>query len=223
MQTAPLDVQHDTGQSKAVASEWCDRILTCWSCRGPVVNDVLFCPTCTAVQPPGDVSHFARLGLPTAFDTSLEALDRNYFDAQRQLHPDRFATRTPRERSFSQLQAVSLNEAYETLKDPIRRADYLIALAGGELVPEGCSLVNEQALLHEVLERREELAEAETIAAVEALETAAAADYEACLEKVAAAFVSDDLEAAARSTTRLKYLGKFIQECRGRRARLGRE
>lgn len=219
MQTAPLDMRQTSGPSTAGA----DLISTCWSCRGPIVGDSLFCATCNAVQPPTNADHFARLGLPRAFDIDATSLDRSYFDAQRRLHPDRFATRTPRERTFSQLQAVNLNEAYETLKDPIRRSEYLIGLAGFEVAPEGCSLVNEQDLLHEVLERREELAEADTLAAVEALEADAVADFGRCADGLSAAFAAQDLAAAARLTTRLRYLSKYIQECRSRRARLGRE
>src|SRR3954466_5779654 len=90
----------------------------CWSCAGPVDAAALFCGTCSAVQPPRITDHFTRLSLPVAFGVNLADLDRRYFAAQRQLHPDRFATRTPRERAISQSQAVSLNEAYETLKDP---------------------------------------------------------------------------------------------------------
>src|SRR5579859_641726 len=93
--------------------------VACWSCKGPVDLAALFCPTCRAVQPPRALDHFARLGLPMAFEIDVAELDRRYFAAQRQLHPDRFATRTARERAISQSQAVELNAAYETLKDPL--------------------------------------------------------------------------------------------------------
>jgi molecular chaperone HscB len=218
MQTAPLDMRLE---KKADAADGARGVTACWSCRGPVADGGIFCPTCGAVRPPADIDHFARLGLPRMFDTDPVALDRSYFDAQRRLHPDRFATRTPRERAFSQLQAVSLNEAYEALKDPVRRAEYLLGLNGIEVVPEGCSLVNEQALLHEVMELREALAEAEGVDAINALERDALDDVAACMGALSAAFAVDDLSSAARTTTRLKYLSKFVQECRGRRARLG--
>jgi molecular chaperone HscB len=172
------------------------------------------------VQPPSAADHFERLGLPRSFDLDADRLDHSYFDAQRQLHPDRFATRTPRERTFSQLQAVSLNEAYETLKDPVSRAEYLISLAGMEVVPEGCSLVNEQELLQEVMERREALAEAEAAEVVAELEDEARRDTDGCLRGLSVAFTGGNFAGASRLVTRLKYLGKFTQECRGRRARL---
>lgn len=217
MQTAPLNIQRSEDRASVAAA---GGIAACWSCRGPVAGASIFCATCGAVQPPAAIDHFARLGLPARFAADAAMLDQSYFSNQRQLHPDRFATRTPRERAFSQLQAVSLNEAYETLKDPIKRAEYLIGLDGGEVVPEGCLLVAEQELLQEVMELREELAEAESIRAVGVLEASARAEIEASVGELGAAFAGGDLVGAARLTTRLKYLDKYIEECRSRRARL---
>lgn len=181
---------------------------------------MVLCPTCGAVQPPGLLDHFGRLGLNAEFDLDLATLDRRYFDCQRLLHPDRFATRTPRERALSQSQAVSINEAYETLKDPLKRADYLVHLKGSGVLPEGCNLVNDQELLTESLELREALAEAETQADVDALARRAAADVKECIEALSEVFAKDDLEGACRLTTRLKYLRKLVDECRVRSGRL---
>jgi molecular chaperone HscB len=193
---------------------------TCWSCKGPADGAALFCPTCGAVQPPGQVDHFGRLGLSVAFDIDPSALDRRYFDCQRLLHPDRFATRTTRERALSQSQAISINEAYATLKDPLKRADYLVHLKGSGVLSEGCNLVNDQELLTESLELREALADAETPDDVDALARRASADVEGCLRALSEVFAADDLEGACRLTTRLKYLRKLVDECRLRRGRL---
>jgi molecular chaperone HscB len=193
---------------------------SCWSCKGPADPSAVLCPTCGAVQPPGQLDHFRRLGLSVGFDLDPAALDRRYFDCQRLLHPDRFATRTSRERALSQSQAISINEAYETLKDPLKRADYLVHLKGSGVLQEGCNLVNDQELLTESLELREALADAETPADVEALARRAANDVRKCLGEMSAAFAADNLEEACRLTTRLKYLRKLVDECRVRRGRL---
>lgn len=192
----------------------------CWSCQGPVVKGSLFCSTCKAVQPPGQLDHFARFGMPAEFDVDGAALDRRYFEGQRLLHPDRFAMRTSREKALSQRQSVCVNEAYETLKDPLKRADYLVHLRGAGVLPEGCTLVNDQELLTETMELREALAEAESPEDVDALDERASNDIRACIEALSEIFRSDDLEAACRLTTRLKYLRKLLEECRHRRARL---
>lgn len=195
-------------------------VLPCWSCRGPVAAGGLFCPTCKIVQPPGQTDHFARLGQAVRFDVNDADLDKAYFGLQRQLHPDRFATRSAREKALSQQQATSLNQAYETLKNPLKRADYLVHLKGTEVLPEGCNLVNDQELLMEAMELREALIEATTPAEVDKLAHRAAEDIAACIAELADAFARDKLESACRLTTRLKYLTKLADETRARKAKL---
>jgi molecular chaperone HscB len=196
------------------------RTMSCWSCKGPVREGALFCSTCQAVQPPGQVDHFRRLGIAETFDVDVDALEQEYFSLQRQLHPDRFATRTARERALSQQQATALNEAYETLKDPLRRADYLIHLRGTDVLPEGCNLVNDQELLMEAMELREALAEADTPDEVRALAHRAGDDIKECVDEMTKAFEVDDFESACRLSTRLKYLTKLAEETRARRAQI---
>lgn len=196
------------------------RAGACWLCRGPLDARALFCATCKAVQPPAQIDHFARLDLPVRFDVDGAELDRRYFALQRQLHPDRFATRTARERAISQSQAVALNEAYETLKDPLSRAEYMLRLNGVEVNPDGCNTVRDPSLLMEQMERREALAEADTPEAVEAIIAEARRDRDGGFAATAAAFAAKNLERAECEITRLKYLTKLFEEARVRRARL---
>jgi molecular chaperone HscB len=195
-------------------------LMPCWSCKGPVACGKPFCHICAAVQPPGQVDHFARLGLDVSFDMDQEALDLRYFGLQRHLHPDRFATKTPCERMLSQQQATSLNEAYETLRDPLSRAAYMVGLEGRAAFAEDQGA--DPALLIESMERREALAEAETAADVDAIAGPAAADARSCVGEISAAFKVGDLDAACRLTMRLKYLRKLDEEARARKVRLGR-
>lgn len=192
----------------------------CWLCRGPVAATALFCPTCRAVQPPAAIDHFARLELPRRFDVDAADLDRRYFALQRQLHPDRFASRSARERAVSQSQAVALNEAYEILKDPLSRAEYMLRLNGVDVNPDGCNTVRDPTLLMEQMERREALAEAATREAIEKIAAETRRELERGLATTAKAFEKHDLEAAEVEVTRLKYLSKLLDETRVRRARL---
>lgn len=195
---------------------------TCWSCKGPVDEAALFCPTCQAVQAPARVDHFTRLGLTESFDVDEAALEKGYFAQQRSLHPDRFARKSPKERALSQQQAASLNEAYNTLRDPLKRADYLVHLRGAEdVLPDGCNLVNDPSLLMEAMEMREALAEAEGIEDVHCVAREAQGEIDSCLARLSRAFAHNDLEAACRQTTRLKYLTKLVEETRVAAHRIG--
>ncbi len=208
--TLPADIAASTQLRPALHA--------CWSCSGPVPVDGLFCGTCRAVQPPGRTDHFARLGLPRLFALDTKALARRYFELQRQLHPDRFATRGAREKAISQSQAVTLNEAYEALRTPLGRAEYLLLLAG--MPPADERSIRDPELLMEQMERREVLAGARDAAGVETCIGAAVADAMAIESELADAFASGDLQAARRGTLRLRYLQRLIDEARARHARL---
>lgn len=195
-------------------------VIPCWSCKGPVARVTPFCETCGAVQPPGQADHFQRLGLSMSFDVDVPDLDQRYFDMQRRLHPDRFATRCSQEKALSQQQATAINDAYETLKEPLARADYLVHLRGMGVLPEGCNLVNDQDLLMETMELREALTEAETLEQVDELSARADDDIRRCIEQLSKLFADDDIEGACKLTTRLKYLKKLAEETRVHRMKL---
>src|SRR5215813_7970957 len=138
-----------------------DKLVACWSCHGPVAPAALFCHVCGAVQPPRGRDHFARFGFAPAFEIDAGELDRRYFAFQRNLHPDRFARRSARERAIAESQSASLNQAYEILKDPLQRAGYLLELSGRRSAAVHAATVDDEELLTEAMENREALMEAE--------------------------------------------------------------
>lgn len=190
--------------------------MPCWSCKQAAQG--LFCGACGAVQPPGALDHFRRLGLGRSFAVDTAELDRRYFALQRQLHPDRFMKKTARERAVSQSQAASLNEAYEILRDPLDRAVYLLRLQGIELEPASGQTISDPALLMEAMEMREALSEAADAEAVQAVATQVEADRKVALDLLGRAFAGGDAKAARAQTLRLKYLTKLAEDIRGRRA-----
>src|SRR5216117_742198 len=75
-------------------------------------------------------NHFELFGLPARFDVDLAQLDTRCRDLQREVHPDRFAAAPDAERRVSMQLATRVNEAYQTLKSPLRRAVYILQLRG---------------------------------------------------------------------------------------------
>ncbi len=75
-------------------------------------------------------NHFELFGLPARFDVDLAQLDTRYRDLQREVHPDRFAAAPDAERRVSVQRATRVNEAYQTLKSPLKRAVYILRLRG---------------------------------------------------------------------------------------------
>lgn len=197
-------------------------VVACWSCKGPASPRALFCSVCNAVQPPRAADHFQRLGLLPGFEIDLAQLERHYFGLQRKLHPDRFAGRSGCEKLYSQQQATQLNEAYETLKDPMRRAVYLLKLAGRAVDADSKATVTDPALLMESMEAREALAEAETAAEAGAVLIRAEADIASGIADLAQAFAERRLDQAEKLVLRLKYLSRLAEEARAHKARLTR-
>lgn len=75
-------------------------------------------------------NHFELFGLPVRFAVDAAELDRCYRELQREVHPDRFATAPDAERRVSMQLATRVNEAYQTLKSPLRRAVYILQMRG---------------------------------------------------------------------------------------------
>jgi molecular chaperone HscB len=133
----------------------------CWSCQaadGP--GEDLLCPACGALQPaPPAQDHFAALGLPRAWALDPAELERRFRERSRLVHPDRFARKSARERRLSLERSTRLNDAHRTLKEPRRRAAYLLQLHGRDPQAEARTL-HDPEFLEEQLEAREQLAEA---------------------------------------------------------------
>jgi molecular chaperone HscB len=92
-----------------------------------------FCQACGKVQPPEPVDYFSFFGLPRKLNLDTAALSREFYSLSRKLHPDLYAGSKSQEQEWSLEQSSRLNDAYRTLKDPIRRTEYLLQLEGVEL------------------------------------------------------------------------------------------
>ncbi len=75
---------------------------------------------------------FSLFGLPATFAIDASKLDRAYREVQAKVHPDRFANASDAERRVAMQWATQANEAHRTLRDPLRRARYLVELDGGD-------------------------------------------------------------------------------------------
>jgi molecular chaperone HscB len=104
------------------------------------------------------VDPFEALGVQPAFNLDLAVLEQRHRDLSRALHPDRHAASGAAERRMALGRAIEVNEAFRKLKDPVRRAEALLGLLGVQS-GEGKEPKASPALLMEVMERREALAE----------------------------------------------------------------
>jgi molecular chaperone HscB len=119
-----------------------DDTHSCWSCGA--MRAAHFCASCGRVQPPAPVDYFTFFGLPAKLNVNVAALEKDFYELSRKLHPDLNARAGSQEQEWSLEQSSLLNDAYRTLRDPIKRTQYLLRLEGIEL-EEQSKTATEQA------------------------------------------------------------------------------
>jgi molecular chaperone HscB len=132
--------------------------LVCWNCHERTVG-THFCPGCGKVlQLPQHSDYFAMFEMPRKLWVEMGALEQKFLQLSWKLHPDNFVNATAEEREISLKRSSELNDAYRTLRDPVARVEYLLAIEGAR--KEGKT--KQQAppeLLEEVFELNESLDE----------------------------------------------------------------
>ena len=104
-------------------------------------------------------NHFELFQMPVMFEIDSQQLDAAYREVQGRVHPDKFVTATDAEKRVAMQWATRANEAYQTLKNPLKRARYWCELNGVDLATESNTHMP-TAFLMQQIEWREALDEA---------------------------------------------------------------
>jgi len=129
----------------------------CWHCQSEVAGEY-FCERCVKVQPVSkETDYFTCLGFPRRLTIDSDKLEEKFYELSRAFHPDFYQNKSETERSISLGNAATLNTAYRTLRDPIRRAEYLLDLEAGAVKEIRTSPPAD--LFEEILELQETLEE----------------------------------------------------------------
>jgi len=192
----------------------------CPHCGAPVAAAEPICPACGKIQPPPPAGarpdKFATLGFDPSFDEP-DGLDERFRALSRKLHPDRFARATAQERRYSLEQTTRLNEAYKTLKDPVRRAEHLLQLRGIKGDPK-----MSPEFLEQTMEDREKLLEAKVSGQpLDALAAGVREKRDQTLREVRNLVENGgDLSQAAELLARMRYYARYLDEVEGRSVEL---
>src|SRR5215470_15434349 len=131
--------------------------LVCTGCherlQGPFI-----CGNCGKLQPTEGTDYFALFGLPRKLWIEMGELEQKFLQMSWKLHPDNFVNASEEERELSLRQSSELNDAYRTLRDPIGRVEYLLAIEGERREGEKKQQAPPE-LLEEVFELNESLDE----------------------------------------------------------------
>jgi molecular chaperone HscB len=160
-------------------------------------------------------NYFELFGLPATFALDGPRLDQAYRDLQGEIHPDKFAHAGESEQRLAMQWATRANEAYQTLKKPFERADYLLRMRGIEAMAAGNTAMPMDFLM-EQMEWRERLAEAvaaQDLDGLESLERSLGSEAAKHQSRLADALdVQRDDAAAAETLRKLRFTEKLLAD-----------
>jgi len=159
-------------------------------------------------------NHFDLFQLPARFDVDMAALDAAYREVQGRVHPDRFVNALDADKRVAMQWATRANDAYQTLKNPQKRAQYLCELNGVDLQTESNTAMP-MAFLMQQMEWREALGDARAARdadALDALDKDVRMERAALLAQVGKELDGGDFDAAAQGVRSLMFLDKFGDE-----------
>lgn len=164
---------------------------------------------------------FELFDLPLAYALDRAVLDERWKALQREVHPDRHAAADAQTQRQAMQWSVRINEAYQRLKDPLRRAAYLCELHGAPIEAENNTAMP-AAFLMQQMEWREALEEASSANAVEGLADEVAAHRKRMLTQLQqTADVQRDWSALAAQVRALMFVERFERDVSGRLEQLG--
>lgn len=183
----------------------------CWRC-GKTPEDLFLCGACGTIQPPcHSVDAYAIFGLDEAsFDVDLDQLESTYKSLQKYLHPDKFSSAPPEEQEISSEQAMRVNHAYATLKNPLSRATYLLSLHGcSPSSDEEKETIRDFDMLQAIMDFREEVEHATDEAALLELKRKVEGQIDTCLQQMKRFFGEKEFDKALNETQTLRYLNRM--------------
>lgn len=158
------------------------------------------------------VNDFVLFDLPQRFAQTRAELDTRWKDLQREAHPDKFSAQGTAAQRVAMQWSVRINEAYQRLKDPLRRAAYLCELAGAPIQAENNTAMP-TAFLIQQMSWREALDEATDLATLETLHDEVKLVHQQGLSRCEHCIdVIHDLPQAAQEVRALMFIERFAKD-----------
>ena len=168
-----------------------------------------------------DATDFELFDLPPTFAQDRAVLDARWKDLQREAHPDRFAAQGATAQRVAMQWSVRINEAYQRLKDPVKRASYLCTLNGAPIDAEHNTAMPADFLMQQ-MEWRESLDDAHDAKALEALHDEVVASRRRALSSLD--WLIDEKGAyteAAAQVRALMFIERFAEDIEAKADQLG--
>ncbi len=164
---------------------------------------------------------FELFDLPVRFAQDRAAIDARWKELQREAHPDRFAAQGAAAQRVAMQWSVRINEAYQRLKDPLKRASYLCELRGAPINAENNTAMPADFLMQQMA-WREALEDAKSVQEIEEISSGVNRDRREQLLKIERSIdLENDFRAAAQQVRSLMFIERFASEVDARIDQLG--
>ena len=160
------------------------------------------------------MNHFTVFDLPTVFSVDIAVLSARYRDLQAAVHPDRFVNATDADKRVAMSRTVDLNEAYTTVKDPVRRAMHLLSLVGVDGLDEKNTTMPADFLMEQI-DWREALADArlkEDEDRLDEMSTELASTLVSLGDTFDAAYRGEHFTVATTLARKMRFMQKLAEE-----------
>jgi molecular chaperone HscB len=164
---------------------------------------------------------FELFGIPLQFAQDRAVLDARWKQLQREAHPDKFAAQGAAAQRVAMQWSVRINEAYQRLKDPLKRASYLCELHGAPINAENNTAMPTDFLMQQ-MEWREALEDAKNIDDLDKIALESNISGRKQLLKIEQTLdEKKDFAAAAQQVRSLMFIERFAREVDDRIDQLG--
>ena len=166
---------------------------------------------------------FELFGLLPLFAQDRTAIDARWKNLQREAHPDKFAAQGAAAQRVAMQWSVRINEAYQRLKDPLKRAAYLCELNGAPVNAENNTAMP-AAFLMQQMEWREALDDADSVDVLEKIGLQVMAGKRETLQKCEQLLdVQQDYQGAVQQVRALMFIERFASDVEARLDRMDTE
>lgn len=180
----------------------------CPSCHRLLPSALPACTNCWNISPvPSDITHHQLFDLPydpNPFSVNLLLLKKKFLEAQTICHPDAWSTRGPHKQDVAQALSARLNGAYQSLLNPLSRAEYLLEL--NQLPMSETDQIDDMEFVSDIMEAREIIEESSDIDEVRALADANEARIKETISEIEKLSGEKNWSAMKEASIQLRYL-----------------
>jgi molecular chaperone HscB len=166
-------------------------------------------------------TYFEIFNIPQSYNLNLDELEGKYLQLQKEFHPDKLVNKSDGERLILANLSADVNDAYQILKSPLHRAEYVLSLHKIIVNADAKDTIkpNTQILL-EAMEMREQLEDVTSFEEIKTFEKTIKNEQQTSKQKIIELFNQElntkNLEIIALETIRLKYISKFLEDIKSK-------